>query len=94
MSASVHDEDVLTRIIFSVNSAGIRKTSLFFNGESIKFGAEHGNWTLTVFEDCDYPGAAYVFRNVIAEAAEMISQFRGCLRFMGRELRILVQFQV
>ena len=91
MSAGMHHWDVTPGVIFRVEFAGISKTRLFFDRQRVKLGPQHHGRPGTVFQDRHNPGTANLLGDLIAKSAKRTRQFRSGLRFVRRELRMLMQ---
>ncbi len=94
VSAGVHHRDVASGVVFGAHLAGVGQAGLFFHRKRVQFGAQHDGRAGAVLQDRDDAGAAHVFGDVIAGAAQARGQLRRGLRFMRREFGILVQIEI
>ena len=99
VTTRVHDTGFLPRIVFCLYRAGIGQTCFFFDGERVQLSAYPNCRSVAILHERNHAIAlpvrlivfADVFSDGVAQHSQLLSNERGCLRFIVRKFRRRVQ---
>ena len=78
------------RVVRERRGIGLAEVKVRIAADGVEFGAEHYGGSGAVLQESNNSGAAHLFGDIVAELAEMVSEFGGSLSFVRGQLRILM----
>ena len=94
VTARMHHRHQLSARVLRLDRARVWQAGFLLDRQSVQFGAEHHSWSCAVLHDGDDAGATDPGCHVEAQRLHVRGELRGGLRFLKRELGILMQVDV